>query len=269
MTSMLDQNGFLKYYFEKKLDPMSTRIVILAAGQGKRMGANVPKPLVEINGRPMVSHLLESVADSGIDERPILVVAPDTLEDFHNVCSEEDCDYAVQREQLGTGNAVLAARDAANGAENILTLYGDHPFISSEIMQKLVDLHESESSEISMLTVKVPNFKKDYEGFKSWGRIIRDEVGRLVKIQECKDASDEELEIKEINPGIFLFNAEWLWEHLPELKNKNASGEYYLTDLVGMAIDEGSDVVTALAEPFEVVGINTQEELERVEKLVA
>lgn len=248
---------------------MSTRVIILAAGKGKRMGAEVPKPLVEIGGRPMVSHLLESVRESGIDEKPILVVAPDNMEDFRNICSDESCEYALQEEQLGTGHAVEAARDVANGADNILVLYGDHPFISSEVLENLHELHSGSHSEISMLTIKVPNFKKDFSTFERWGRIVRDETGRVEGIREAKDSTEAELEIKELNPGIYMFNSSWLWEHLPELKNKNASGEYYLTDLIGMAIEEESDVVTAPAEPFEVIGINTKEELERAEQIIA
>lgn len=248
---------------------MSTRVIILAAGQGRRMGAELPKPLVEISGKPMVMHLLESIADSGVDERPILVVAPDNIKQFNEICSDENCDYAIQSEQLGTGHAVQSAREVANGAENILVLYGDHPFISSEVIKSLQELHDENQSEISMLTIKVPNFKKEYATFQRWGRIVRDETGRLIENKEAKDATEEELKIKELNPCIFMFNAEWLWEHLPELKNKNASGEYYLTDLIGMAIDEGSDVATASAEPFEVIGINTQEELERAEQIIA
>ncbi|MBU1126676.1 MAG: NTP transferase domain-containing protein [Patescibacteria group bacterium] len=248
---------------------MSTRIIILAAGKGKRMGADVPKPLVEIGGRPMVRHLLDSIEESGIDERPILVVAPDSLEHFYDVCSDKDCDYAIQEEQLGTGHAVQAAKEKAETSEQIIVLNGDHPFITSETIKKLTKLYKEHNPAIAMMTIKVPNFKGEYETFVGWGRVIRDEVGNLVEIKETKDATDEEKEIKELNPQIFMFNAEWLWDHLPELKNKNASSEYYITDLVSMAIDEGSDVVTDLAEPFEVIGINTKEELARAEKILA
>ncbi|PIX62404.1 hypothetical protein CO057_04690 [Candidatus Uhrbacteria bacterium CG_4_9_14_0_2_um_filter_41_50] len=247
---------------------MSTRIIILAAGKGKRMGSDIPKPLVEIAGRPMVRHLLDSVADSEIDERPIIVVAPDNLTQFNEICSDRDCDYTVQDEQLGTGHAVMSARDAASTAENILVLYGDHPFISAETIHELNDLHESEDSMISMITTKVPNFKGKYKNFERWGRIIRDDTHRIIAIREAKDATEEELAITEINPALFAFNAEWLWEHLPEIKNKNASKEYYLTDLIEIAIEEGHDIVTATAEPFEVVGVNTREELEAAEELL-
>jgi bifunctional UDP-N-acetylglucosamine pyrophosphorylase/glucosamine-1-phosphate N-acetyltransferase len=247
---------------------MSTRVVILAAGKGTRMGADLPKSLVEIAGRPMIEHLIESIHESEIDSRPILVVAPDTVEQFNEVCQDQSCEYAVQDEQLGTGHATQAARENANGAENIMVLLGDHPFLSAELMQSLVDLHAEQDAVVSMVTTKVKNFKKDFEIFKSWGRIIRDDVGRIVEIKEAKDATEEELEVTEVNPSLYLFKAEWLWEHLPEIKNKNASGEYYLTDLIAMAIEEENDVVTVAAEPFEVIGINTKEELERAEAIL-
>lgn len=245
---------------------MTTRIVVLAAGKGSRMGADIPKPLVEISGRPMIEHLLDSIQDSGIGQRPIVVVAPDTIDQFHSVCGD-GCEYAVQDKQLGTGHAVMSAREAANGAETIITLYGDHPFLSAETIQTLYNLHEEHGATISMLTTKVPNFKGKHCAFDNWGRIIRDETGQIMAIREAKDATETEREIKEVNPSLFAFDAQWLWEHLPEIKNKNASGEYYLTDLVEMAIEEGQDIITASAEPFEVMGVNTREELEAAEEI--
>jgi len=247
---------------------MSTRVVILAAGKGTRMGSSVPKPLVEISGRPMVEHLLDSVRDSGLDKRPILVVSPDSVEQFNEVCRDQDCEYVVQEEQLGTGHATQVARDACNGTESVVVLYGDHPFLSSELLKSLKSMHKEHGATITMLTTTVPNFKNDYEGFKSWGRIIRDRVGRIQEIREAKDATEEELEVRELNPAIYAFDAQWLWEHLAEIRNENASGEYYLTDLVALAIEDGEEVVTAPANPFEVMGINTKEELERAERLV-
>lgn len=232
------------------------------------MGADVPKPLVEISGRAMIEHLLDSVRDSGIDSRPILVVAPDTMEQFYRVCTRTECDYAVQEEQLGTGHAVHSAKDAASDADGIIVLYGDHPFISADIMQTLKKTREESDAVMVAVTVTVPNFNGDYKGFYNWGRIVRDEAKRIVRSQEMKDATPEELEIKEVNAGIYCFDAEWLWEHLPELKNQNASEEYYLTDLIGMAIEEGEDVKTISADPFEVIGINTPEELQRAENLL-
>lgn len=248
---------------------MSTRVIILAAGKGKRMGADLPKPLVEIAGRPMIEHLLDNVRDSGLDPRPILVVAPDSVEQFNEFCNHRDCEYVTQEQQLGTGHAVTMAQEAANGADTIMVLYGDHPFIAAETLTELAELHKEQGATITMLTTTVPNFKDEHAGFERWGRIIRDSVGRIQEIKEAKDATEEELAIREVNPSIFAFNAEWLWEHLPELKNTNAGGEYYLTDLVGLAIEEGESVVTSSAKPFEVVGINTPEELKRAEEYFA
>ena len=248
---------------------MATRVIILAAGKGTRMGADVPKPLVEVAGRPMVEHLLDNVRDSGIDEQPVLIVAPDSIEQFRNFCSDEHCEYVVQEEQLGTGHATQVAQPACGGAETIVVLYGDHPFISSELLQKLEHSHQESDAVIMMMTTKVPNFKKEYAGFERWGRIIRDGSGRIASIREAKDASEEELAINELNPAIYAFDADWLWENLSLLKNTNASEEYYLTDLVEIAIESGLDVLTIQAKPFEVVGINTPEELERAEEYFA
>lgn len=248
---------------------MKTRIVILAAGMGTRMGAEVPKPLVEVSGRPMIHHLLESIEDSNIDSQPIIVVSPDGLEHFGNICQDNRCEYAIQEEQLGTGHAVESSLEQIGDADSVIVLYGDHPFISADILAKLVELHQENDVAVSMLTTKVPSFKKDYSHFEKWGRIVRGNSGMIEAIKEFKDSTEEEKLITEINPGIYLFDRIWLADHLAEVSNDNASKEYYLTDLIKMAIDEGSGVATSKVEnPFEVMGINTPEELERAERIM-
>lgn len=231
------------------------------------MGRELPKPLVQIAGRPMVEHLIDSIIDSEIDEHPILVIAPDNIELFRDVLGDK-CEYVTQQEQLGTGDAVRAAENAFSDAECVMVLYGDHPFLTAEKMQELKELHEDGLTVISMVTTTVPSYKDKYSGLSRWGRIIRDEVHRVVAIREAKDATDEELEIKEVNPALFAFNAQWLKDHLSLLSNKNASGEYYLTDLIEMAIEEGEEISTISAEPLEVIGINTEEELEKAQELI-
>ncbi len=244
----------------------NTRVVILAAGKGRRMGAALPKPLVLIAGKPMIAHLLQSVAKSGIDARPILVLAPDSVDLFRAQLGEGFA-VAIQDTQLGTGHAAMCTKTVAADAAHILVLYGDHPFISPTTLQTLVTLHEQHGTVVSMLTTMVPHFEEQFSTFVSWGRILRDEQGRLVESREVKDATPDELARREVNPCIFLFNATWLWESLPKLTNTNASQEYYLTDLIRLALQEGRDVATAPVDPMEVVGVNTPDELHRAEEV--
>ncbi|MFA6130971.1 MAG: NTP transferase domain-containing protein [Patescibacteria group bacterium] len=247
---------------------MNTRVVVLAAGKGKRMGADLPKPLVEIAGKPIVEHLLSNIIESGVDPLPILVISPDATELFRPICENHRCEFAFQEEQLGTGHATRMAKELSGDADTIVVLNGDHPFTSPEVIQELVAMRTEHHAAVSMITAKVPNYQGDFAAFQSWGRIKRDTSGNVEKIVEVKDAGEEELAIKEVNPALYAFDAHWLWEHLPELQNKNVSKEYHLTDLIEIAIGEGEDVVTAHADPFEVIGINTPEELERAERLL-
>jgi bifunctional UDP-N-acetylglucosamine pyrophosphorylase/glucosamine-1-phosphate N-acetyltransferase len=241
-----------------------TKVVILAAGRGTRMKAEVPKPLVKIAGKPMVVHLLERVEQAGIDSKPVVVVAPDTLELFKQELGDR-VDYAVQERQLGTGDATKAAREACGEASHVLILYGDHPFIGAQIIHKLTDLARKHLDALVMLTSTVPNFENEYAGFNAWSRIIRDADGKIVGDRQFKDATPEILEIKELNPCIFVFPAAWLWTSLEKLDNKNANGEFYLTDLVMMAMEDKKEIVSETVDTMEVIGINTQDELKRAE----
>ncbi len=242
----------------------NTRVVILAAGKGKRMGAEVPKPLVPIAGKPMITHLLTSVHESGVDGIPVVVVAPDSLEMFQ-AALDGQCTFAIQDEQLGTGHAVMSAKDALLGADRVVSLYGDHPFISAATLRSLVDLHDAHPGAIAMLTSTVPHFDPPYDAFRGWARMIRGENGEVTAIREAKDCSVAELAVREVNPGIYVFPAAWMWERLPKLENHNASGEYYLTDLIPIAFAEGMAIVTANADPLDVMGVNTKDELSRAE----
>lgn len=230
------------------------------------MGADVPKPLVPIAGRPMIAHLLDSVIASGIDSKPVVVVAPDSQELFaealHGLCV-----FAVQTEQLGTGHAVMSAKDVVDSAGRVVILYGDHPFIPASTLRELVTLHERLPNAVAMLTSTVPDFTGKYKAFQGWARVIRDARGEVIALREAKDCTDEERAICEVNPGIYAFPAAWMWERLPELGNANASGEYYLTELFTMAFAEGMAVVTADADPLHVMGVNTPQELQSAEEI--
>jgi len=239
-------------------------VVILAAGKGTRMKAEVPKSLVKIAGKPMVEHLLERVEEAGIDTRPIIVVAPDTIDLFRQTLGER-ADFVLQKEILGTGHAVKTSREACGDAENILVLYGDHPFIPASVMHKLVQLGKRHPQALVMLTAKVPNFEGEYEGFKAWGRVLRDQDGRVTALREFKDATETERAIQELNPAIYVFPAPWVWENLEQITNKNVGGEYYLTDLVERARTTKCEIITETVDALQVIGINTPDELKRAE----
>ncbi len=214
----------------------------------------------------MVTRLIRSVKKSGVDERPIVVVGAWSETLFREALGDS-VDFAVQMEILGTGHAVRAAKDVAGDAERVVVLYGDHPFLSAPVIRSIAELQESHPEAFVMLTSKVPNFDGDYQTFVRWGRILRGTDGAVTAIREAKDASPEELAITEVNPAIFAFPAAWAWGRLERLKNANASGEYYLTDLVSAAMEDRLSIVTASADPFDVIGINSPEDLARAEGL--
>nr|MBC7245904.1 bifunctional UDP-N-acetylglucosamine diphosphorylase/glucosamine-1-phosphate N-acetyltransferase GlmU [Chloroflexota bacterium] len=234
-------------------------VVILAAGQGTRMKSKLPKILHPIAGQPMVKYILDAVAELS-DGKPVLVVGYKA--DLVRQTLGDVATYVVQEQQLGTGHAVLQAREQLESrAKSILVLYGDMPLLSRDTLCSLVQAHESHVAPITMLTC----IHEDAMGF---GRILRDAKGRIVGIIEENHATPEQLAIKELNPGVYCFDAAWLWSHLPRL-SRSPKGEYYLTDLVGMAVAEDHAVETILVEdPLETLGINDRGHLARVEAVV-
>lgn len=243
--------------------------LILAAGKGKRMGGgDMPKVLQPILGRPMIVWILESVRKSGVDDNPALVVGYGR-ESVEKTLGR-NYTYIHQKDLFGTGHAVRESRGALEDkAENILVLYGDHAFISAKVIGNLAETHLREGKVLTMMTTTVPDFNDWRAPLRDFGRIARDASGRIVRIIEVKDATPEEREIRELNPAMYCFRASWLWPRLEKLENKNAQGEYYLTDLPAMAISEGEEVSTVPIDPKECLGVNSREQLELVEKLFA
>lgn len=245
---------------------MITRIVILAAGKGKRMQSDVPKVLHDLNGKPIISYLVDSVIKTGIDPSPVVVIAKDG-EAVRKTLGENFV-YVLQDEQLGTGHAVRCTEEVLRGnADAIIVLYGDMPFIKPETIVRLKELHEKSGGAVTMLTVQVPDFVGWRATFYDFGRIVRDAGGRIIKIVEKKDASPEELTIKEVNPSFFCFKASWLWENIKTLSPSNAQREYYLTDLIQKAIDGGEKIASFEVDPAETIGINTPEHLELAKRI--
>lgn len=230
------------------------------------MGADLPKVLLPIAGKPILRHLIESIDESGIDGVPVAVVNPDN----RGIISEalgEACRYAVQEEPLGTGHAVMCAKNAVGECDAVIVLYGDHPFVSSDALRRLVSVHEEQCPLISIMTTIVPTFDGWYSVFRHWGRILRDSHGHILGIREYKDAMESEQEIREVNPALFCFNAKWLWANVAQLKNLNAKGEYYLTDLIELAVTQGSEIASLQIRPEESIGVNTPEEFALAEEL--
>lgn len=242
------------------------KILVLAAGQGTRMKSELPKVLTPFQSQPMIKHLLESIDESGIDPRPTIVVGHKKEEVMEAIGTGYD--YAVQDKQLGTGHAVISAQKfLENKAENIMVLPSDHPFISAKTLSNLAEKHLESGGKITMATVKLPDFD-DWRSvfYNSFSRIIRDESGNIIKDVQYRDATDEEKKITEVNPIFFCFNASWLWEKLKTLDTNNDQKQYYLTDLVKKAIEEGEKITTITIDPHEALAANSKEELEILEK---
>ena len=231
------------------------------------MGGDLPKVLRTVKDRPIISCLVDSVKKSGLVKKPLVVVCNE-----HNLVQEtlgESCDYAVQSEQLGTGHAVASAKaHFENKTKKIIVLYGDMPLIAPETVAKLAGFKEMDAAVLTLFTTEVKDFEDWRQSFYNFGRIIRDVAGRVIAIREKKDCSPPELEIKEVNPGLYIFDAQWLCHNLVKLDNKNVQGEYYLTDLVKLAMEQGYKINSIKIDPKECVGINTPEELALAESLI-
>lgn len=245
---------------------LNCRVAILAAGKGTRMKQNLPKALTPVGGKPILQYLIQSIEDSQVDGVPLVVTGPEGTR-FCD-CFNKECEYVMQKEQLGTGHAVKTTKEAVGEAEALIVLYGDHPFISAESLRRLAERHGTRGNTITMMTVIVPNYGGWYQSFEHWGRIKRGDDGHIVGIKEYKDATDEERNIKEVNPALFCFETKWLWENIEKLQNSNAQGEYYLTDLVAMAVTQGQPISSLDISPEEAIGINSPQEREVAEQVL-
>lgn len=240
---------------------MNIQVIILAAGQGKRFGAPFPKVLATVEGQPMVVHVVNAVRRCGFTLRPVLVVGAGA-EQVRAVVGD-DVEYVVQDRPLGTGHAVACARAAVeHRADAVLVLYGDMPLVTAATIQRLVGAHAAKRAVLTMATVTVPDFTDWRQSFASFGRIVRDAAGNLERIVEARDATPQERSITEVNPSLFCFRAAWLWPALNELTTRNTQEEYYLTDLLALAIRQGQYVESLPVEPREAIGVNDTQQLE-------
>ncbi|MBV8064005.1 MAG: bifunctional N-acetylglucosamine-1-phosphate uridyltransferase/glucosamine-1-phosphate acetyltransferase [Actinobacteria bacterium] len=223
--------------------------VVMAGGLGTRMRSATPKHLHPILGRRMVDWVVEAARGAGV-ERIVVVASPDSADSYDGL------EVAVQEQARGTGDAVLAARAALEGAAgDVIVLNGDVPALRPETVRELVDAHRVAAAAATVLSFEPTDAR-------AYGRIVRDGDGRLARIVEAADATPDELELGEVNSGIYVFANATLWPVLERLQPHNAQGELYVTDTLGLLVGEGETVAVHVApDPFEVEGINTRAEL--------
>ncbi len=233
---------------------MSLDIVILAAGQGTRMRSALPKVLHPVAGKPMLGHVIDTARQ--LKPQGIHVVIGHGAERVRERLAADDLNFVIQAEQLGTGHAVAQALPALS-AERVLILYGDVPLIEVETLQRL--LQQVNDQQLGLLTVNL----NDPTGY---GRIVRDEQGVVKAIVEHKDATEAQRQIREGNTGILAVPGKRLGDWLGRLSNSNAQGEYYLTDVIAMAVADGLVVATEqAADEMEVLGANDRIQLSQLE----
>ena len=233
--------------------------IVLAAGKGVRMQSNLPKVFQEILGEPMLSYVLKTLAR--LEPAKTLVVVGHQRQLIMDYYHDWPVEFVVQAEQLGTGHAVLQAEPYLKDfSGQVLVLAGDVPLISEQTLRRLIDFHLKHKAAATDLTAVLPEAG-------SYGRIIRGSGDQIIRIVEKKDASPEELKIKEINTGTFCFDKEALFGALKEVKAENAQKEYYLTDTIHILKGQGLPVFAFPTDnPVETLGINTKDELVEIEK---
>jgi UDP-N-acetylglucosamine diphosphorylase/glucosamine-1-phosphate N-acetyltransferase len=233
--------------------------LILAAGKGTRMKSNKAKVLHVLNGKPLLHYSLVAAKEAGAEK--IVAVIGHQADKVREEFADSDCVFVEQKPQMGTGHAVLQAKDVlANYKGLTVILCGDVPLLKSATIKSLVDNHLTAKAVVSVLTTIPPPPH-------AYGRIVKDDKGNVLKIVEHKDATEDEKKIGEINTGIYCVNTRFLFHVLEKVTNDNQQHEYYLTDIVEIACREDVTVKSFIASDYvEVMGINTVEELSRAEK---
>ncbi|WP_066634414.1 bifunctional UDP-N-acetylglucosamine diphosphorylase/glucosamine-1-phosphate N-acetyltransferase GlmU [Desulfolucanica intricata] len=239
---------------------MELAAVVLAAGKGTRMKSKTPKVLHQVCGLPMISHVLQAIKDAGV-KKTVVVVGYQSESVTQALGTEVG--IAVQKEQLGTAHALLQAeKQLKDFSGNILVVCGDTPLITAQTLNELVNLHVNKEASATVLTAQL----EDPTGY---GRVIRDENGRVAKIVEQKDAAADELLIKEINTGIYCFKTDFLFDSLKNISSENAQGEYYLTDIIQHYVQEGRPVCAqVVSNVAEIQGINDRRQLAEAEAIL-
>ena len=236
---------------------MALTVLILAAGQGKRMNSDRPKVLQPLGGRALLAHVVDTARALGAEA--INVVYGHGAEDVQGAFPDSDIDWTLQAEQLGTGHAVAQALPSIPPDHAVLVLCGDAPLVVPESLESL--LKSVPENAVGLLTACLG----DPSGY---GRVVRDDTGRITGIVEERDATPEQRKLDEINTGVMVLPAQWLTEALEKIGNDNSQGEYYLTDVIALAVAENKEIVgSAASDPSEVLGINDRTQLASAERI--
>jgi bifunctional UDP-N-acetylglucosamine pyrophosphorylase/glucosamine-1-phosphate N-acetyltransferase len=238
---------------------MRVTAIILAAGQGTRMRSKLPKVLHPLLGKPMATYALQA-AQQATGNLPTMVIGHQA--DIVRQALSESADFVVQEPQLGTGHAVQQAEERLKGKTDlVLVTTADMPLLKAETLTRLVDAQKTHQGPITMLTV----IADDAHGF---GRVMRAANGAVLEVVEEIQATPEQLQIKELNTSVYCFSAEWLWQALRRI-SLSPKGEYFLTDLIGIAVGDGLPVQAITVQDFtETIGINTRVHLAEAEALL-
>lgn len=238
---------------------MKLKTLILAAGKGTRMKSDMPKVIHKVNGIPMITKIIDTL--SGLNPEENILILGHKKEEVLKVVGE-NCDYVLQTEQLGTGHAVIQAKEKLEGYDgDVMILCGDTPLLRESTLKSLYDYHKESGAVTTILT-------SIYENPFGYGRIVKED-GLVKAIVEEKEASEEIKKIKEVNAGVYCFNSKELFKALDKIDNNNEKGEYYLTDVIGIQVSENKKVQSFILEDkMEILGVNSKVELAQAGKVL-
>ncbi len=237
--------------------------VVLAAGEGTRMNSELPKVLHKVNGIPMVKHVVDILEKAGIREIAVVVgyrgdLVKRVLANHH----PQPLRYVFQKKRLGTAHAVLCAKTLFDDLDAIVVIYGDTPLFTPQTIKNLVEIYKKKKPALVLVSF-------DIDDPTGYGRVVSDKRGHVSKIVEEKDATEKEKKISEVNAGLYCFKAHFLWSNLSQVKKSKISGEYYLTDLIGIAVAQGKKVIRyKIKDSSEALGVNTPSQLKRAHEIM-